>query len=205
MLSEHIREYIRKLKECPKIRAKASVIGGVDQGVTCTLSLRLHHPVVADFAAELMRFYRALHGINFVDLMVVDPVNAQSILITTRLHEGIMPAQIVNLLRGALTEIAANKSEPGAVATAEKALHTCNYLSSGQTATTEPPRPVSSEGLDRLYKDVGTGQQMLSLTAAELILEVLRTDAADQPAVIELMNRIMPGWQDNEEIKKGMQ
>lgn len=62
--------------------------------------------------------------------------------------------------------------------------------------------PLTDAEADSILSIIDHRQRLGGMTAKELVLETLGTDAADYSCVVELMNRVMPGWEtaltDNE-------
>ncbi len=55
--------------------------------------------------------------------------------------------------------------------------------------------PLSDADLDRLIAVLDESKRLEGLTARELVFETLGRRSADDLHVIELMSRVMPGWQ----------
>ncbi len=53
-----------------------------------------------------------------------------------------------------------------------------------------------------LHAGLREGNRLRALPAEELIAETLGNDAADDPRVIELMDRVLPGWESNSRVRE---
>jgi hypothetical protein len=54
---------------------------------------------------------------------------------------------------------------------------------------------LTDQDLDNLLAILAERERLKALTNRALVLEVLGHPAADDPVVIELMNRVLPGWE----------
>lgn len=62
------------------------------------------------------------------------------------------------------------------------------------------PRPVSEENqaIEALADRVTESMRLEKLSDRELVFEVAHSEAADDPAVEEMMNRLWPDWTEAE-------
>ncbi|MCI0660552.1 MAG: hypothetical protein L0220_05705 [Acidobacteria bacterium] len=203
-LAEKLRDYLCR----PKVKARIRETGfPTDEVINTTVTIQMEYPLISDFTAEIVRFFRDSKGPNFVELAMVDPVNAQSYVLTVRPLDGMPAGSIIKIMRETLTRIAANDpDEFAASALAREALRVCRYL---QPVDRPDDRQFRTPGLtkaacDRIYASIEESSRLEGLTATELIAEVIQAQIADHPAVIELMNRLYPGWQNDKEIEKAV-
>lgn len=59
-----------------------------------------------------------------------------------------------------------------------------------------------SEAAKALIASIQEKQRLRQLSGPRLIAEVLSSDAADELAVAELMDRVLPGWEENAEVRE---
>ena len=61
---------------------------------------------------------------------------------------------------------------------------------------------LKPEARDKMLQNlicwISTTEKLASLTNEELVLDCAKTEAADHLVVIEMMNRLYPGWENNE-------
>jgi len=164
-LSERIRACLHR----PKVRAKAEALGLTeDEALSTTVTIQLKYPMLSDFTVEIARYFRDSDGPNFVELQMVDPISAQTYLLTVRPYDGIPASKVVMILREALNTIAENQGEPSAATVAIEALRTCRYLTmdARPDPTERELEPLASrEVYRRIYADLEESRRLEGMTA----------------------------------------
>lgn len=56
--------------------------------------------------------------------------------------------------------------------------------------------PLTTEAVDRILAYILEQDRLRPLSDIDLIRECMKTEAADEPAVEEMMDRLHPGWLD---------